>query len=86
MFKSMEMDDWLHKMQSVPEGKTCNYLGSSPGGVAALFGISRQAVHDAINRDRMDAWRLTRDGRLVAILIPDAEVENYRRQHLRKRA
>lgn len=86
MFKEMELEDWVHKMQSTPSGKATRYLGMSPGGVAAVLSISRQAVHDAINRDRMDAWRLTRDGKLIAILIPDSDVDNYRRNHLRKSA
>lgn len=86
MFKEMDIEDWVHKIQSTPSGKTTDYLGMSPGGVAAVLRISRQAVHDAINRDRMDAWRLTREGKLVAILIPDHDVENYRLHHLRKSA
>ena len=87
MFKKMEMSEWVQKVHSAPsEAAAKAFNGRSPGGVASYLGISRQAVHDAIKRDRMNAWRLTRDGKLTAILIPDHEVEYYRCTYLRKSA
>jgi len=87
MFKEMEMYEWLREVHKAPsEAAAKAFNGKSPGGVASDLGISRQAVHDAIKRDRMSAWRLTRDGKLVAILIPDHEVDYYRNTYLRKSA
>jgi hypothetical protein len=55
--------------------------GLSPGGVAAKLGISRQAVHDAINRGSMRAIRIDdSQGNLLAIIIPQPEYQNYRIQ------
>lgn len=52
---------------------------SSPGPAAVKLGISRQALHIAIQRGRLDAIRLEDDkGGLMAIVIPDDAVERYR--------
>jgi len=88
MFKELRMTEWVEKRSTFAQDEADRiYNGTSPGGVAALLGISRQAVHDAINRDRIDSWRLVDEsGRLLSILIPDAQVEYYRRNFLKKSA
>jgi len=54
--------------------------GLSPGAVANKLGISRQAVHDAINRGKLKAIRILEphNNNLLAILIPHSEFLRYR--------
>lgn len=54
--------------------------GYSPGGVASVLRISRQAVHQAIRRGQMDALIVNDDetGELRLFMIPEASVEAYR--------
>lgn len=55
--------------------------GSSPGAVARELGISRQAVHKAIQVGHLDALMIyDDDGNLAAFLIPPASVDAYRRR------
>jgi len=88
MFKELTMQEWVQKREALSQDEADKlYNGTSPGGVAAALGVSRQAVHDAINRDRIDAWRLVDDhGRLLSILIPNEAVDHYRRHYLKRSA
>ena len=54
--------------------------GPSPGGACVELGLTRQAIHKAIKRGDLDAWRIVDDasGRLRAIIIPQASLERYR--------
>lgn len=80
----MDIMDWVAKVHALPADQRKGFVGSSPGAVASELGISRQAVHKAIERDRMDAYYLTRKNALTAVLIPEYEVTNYRQNFLRK--
>lgn len=54
--------------------------GTSPGGVAAELGISRQAVHELMQRGRLDAvYVIDKRGKLLMILIPPSAVAEYLR-------
>lgn len=58
---------------------------SSPGPAAVELCISRQALHLAIQRGRLDAIRLEDDsGSLMAIVIPDTALERYKQTYARK--
>lgn len=58
---------------------------SSPGPAAVELGISRQGLHLAIQRGRLDAIRLESDrGDLMALVIPDEAVQRYKTQSQRK--
>lgn len=54
-------------------------LGHSPGAAAALAGISRQAIHKAIDRGTLQAYYVFHDegGELAWILIPDDSLQAY---------
>ena len=69
---------WTEMLESSKNPR--EYNGSSPGGVAAELGVSRQSVHKAIERGDLDAWRVERDGtrKLVAIIVKPESVERYR--------
>lgn len=83
-YNRLTMEEYSELLLSTPEDKRSEVNGPSPGGAAGRLGISRQAVHDAINRDTLHGFYITRNGRMVAIIIPDAEIARYRREHLRK--
>lgn len=75
MFKVIEHGEYqklLKASHGSPKADEVN--GLSPGGVASRLGITRQAVHFAIVEDVIDAYRIERKGRLVAIIVPEAEV------------
>lgn len=54
-------------------------LGHSPGKAAQLLGISRQAVHDAIDRGALEAFYVHDDdtGHLRWVVIPDRSLQLY---------
>jgi predicted DNA-binding protein YlxM (UPF0122 family) len=53
-------------------------LGHSPGMAASLANVSRQAIHDAIDRGRLTALYVYDDrGDLCSILIPPHSLEHY---------
>jgi len=83
-YTRLTMEQYSELLLSTPEDKRSEVNGQSPGGVAGRLGITRQAVHDAIKRDTLQGYYITRNGRMVAIIIPDAEVARYRREHLKK--
>lgn len=58
--------------------------GVSPGSAGAQLGIGRPAVHMAIERGTLEAFRVLRpDGGLMAILIPQRAIDAYIHKHLR---
>lgn len=58
--------------------------GVSPGSAGAQLGISRHAVHRAITRGTLEAFRIVHpDGKLMAILIPQRAIDAYIHKHLR---
>ena len=54
-------------------------LGHSPGMASSIAGVSRQAIHDAIDRGNLTAFYIHDDdtGELRAILIPDESLQAY---------
>jgi len=53
--------------------------GLSPGGAAQKLGMTRQAIHKAIRKNRLTAfWITDSEGNHVATLIPPEELERYR--------
>jgi len=53
---------------------------SSPGGIVRKLSCSRQAVHELVQRGRLDAIRLVTDRKphkLLALLISDESIERY---------
>lgn len=80
------IERYSEAIKATPADRLSSINGASPGGVAAKLGITRQAVHDAIKRGSLHAYKLVREGRVVAIIIPDDDVQHYRRNHLAKRA
>lgn len=76
-------ESWQKLIQSTPADRVVDLLGLSPGGVSQELGITRQAVHLAIHRDTLDAYRVTKNGKLVSINVPLSEIDRYRRNHLR---
>lgn len=80
----MNILDYSELVAATPADRLSEVNGPSPGGAAAELGITRQAVHRAIKRDALQAYKLSNHGKTVAIIVPSASIENYRQHHLRK--
>jgi hypothetical protein len=56
--------------------------GPSPGGAAAELGVSRQAVHRAIDRGTLDAWYVAAPGESGAdkfyIFVTEESIKRYK--------
>lgn len=82
----MSWKDWLHRVElSNPQrGKPVpGPNGYSPGGAAALLGVTRHAIHQAIRRGTMDATSVPVPSGGRYWFIADASLEAYKRDHLR---
>lgn len=79
--RKFSIDRWV-KAVAASYGKPAHgeLNGDSPGSVAAELGISRQAVHQAVQRGALDAI-IVNDarGKLQMFMIPRASVERYKR-------
>ena len=66
--------------RAIANGRAESVLGYSPGYVATLLGITRQAVHAAIERGDLTAHFVHDDttGSLCSIYVTDASVAEYR--------
>jgi len=62
--------------------------GASPGGLAAELGISRQAVHQAVQRGLLDALIVVDDNseELRLFMIPEHSVEAYKARRAARKA
>lgn len=85
-YRVMDFGRYVKLWESTPADRLDEVSGFSPGYVAARLGISRQAVHMAINRGRMKAFKIVREASLVAIIIPAAEIERYQLEVQQKKA
>lgn len=74
---TMDLDHWQRLVDGAAPDGLKNLEGVSPGGAAARLRVSRQAIHDAINRGKLDAIRITLKGQLAAIIVTDASLEAY---------
>lgn len=80
------MDEFNRKLWSLPADQQYLVNGWSPGYVSARLGVTRSAVHGAIRRDKMNAYRiLGDDGKLAAIIIPEASVREYENSETRRK-
>lgn len=75
--KKMQLSEW-EKLTAGSDSHRAKLLGDSPGGIAARLGISRQAVHDAINKGRLDAVAVYEGRTLRMYMIPEASLQAYR--------
>jgi|KBSSwiStaDraftv2_1062776.scaffolds.fasta_scaffold454343_2 hypothetical protein len=78
--RTFTLDRWV-KAVAAAIGKPAHaeLNGDSPGTVAAELGVSRQAVHQAVQRGALDAV-IVNDarGKLQMFMIPRASVERYK--------
>lgn len=72
-----DIDEFHRKLHSAPPAERDLFLGLSPGGAAARLGISRPAVHQAVKRGSLKGFALTKNGKLVAKIIPDRSLTEY---------
>jgi hypothetical protein len=73
MKKFRTMAEWVTWCTDHPE-----WLASvSPGGAASRLGISRQAIMQAINENRIEAARLTETNVIVGWMIPEFAIRGY---------
>jgi hypothetical protein len=66
------MSKWSKEADRLARTRPERMNGPSPGGAASELRVSRQAIHQAIKDDRLDAWRIVSDTdheRLVAIIV-----------------
>lgn len=62
-------------------------LGVSPGAAASIAGISRQAIHRAIDRGSLQAYYVYHDdGSLAWVVISDKSLSEYIERNRRRRA
>jgi hypothetical protein len=68
------------KLVAESDRRRAELLGWSPGGAAGELGISRQAVHLAIQRGDLDAVIVNHDGtgKLRMFMIPDPSVQAFK--------
>lgn len=80
-YKHVTIDEYQEELWALPESKRDLVNGWSPGYVAARLGITRQAVHNAITRGRLNAYRISESGSpgspLRSIIIPEESVRAY---------
>src|SRR5579885_3910125 len=73
---------------SLANGQGGKVTGFSPGGLAAELGMSRQAVHAAIDRGSLDAWYVSETGeghdsrRYIYVTVDS--VERYKKSGRRR--
>jgi len=73
----MTMAEWAKRTRPT-RADHLRFNGYSPGHVAAELGITRQAVHQAIDRGDLDAVRIVgKDGRLRAIVISQESINAF---------
>jgi len=73
----MTMDEWTEACESANPAEQKDLIGASPGAVGVALGISRQAVHQAIQRGDLDAIRIEDNGKLRAIMITPSSYQRY---------
>jgi hypothetical protein len=74
----MSFDKYGKLLEATPADRRDQVVGFSPGFVAVELGITRQGVHNAIVRGRIKAFKLVRDSKVKAIIIPASEIDRYR--------
>ena len=83
---SMDFDQYHHTLAKLVGEARKDMDGWSPGYVCALLDVSRQAVHQAIERGTLVAYYLHTDGDLRAIIVTQASVEAFQRSRRRRTA
>lgn len=88
MIRKMQVSTWS-KLTEAALGKPAwrQLNGPSPGGVAAILGISRQAVHKAVHRGDLDAVVVyAPTGRLQMFMITEDSIEAFKAKRERRLA
>jgi len=84
--RKVNMNRW-QKLVEESDRHRAELLGWSPGGAAEQLGISRQAVHKAIQRGDLDAVIINGDdGKLRVFMIPDASLKAFAERRAQKNA
>lgn len=84
-WKQLDFDEYQEKLWSLPAEQRDLLDGWSPGYVAARLGITRSAVHAAVRRGKLEGYRLTKDDKLCAIIIPERSLAEYENSETRAR-
>lgn len=87
--RKMKMRAWQRASAAALDKPLWEKLnGASPGGVAAELGISRQAVHKAVQRGDLDAVLIIDDitDELRLFMIPQASIEAFRAKREQRKA
>ena len=79
----IDHDDYQQQLWALPEDQRDLMMGWSPGYVANRLGVSRVAIHQAIGRGKLKAYRIHRDGTHIAIIIPERSVAEYENSETR---
>ena len=75
MIYELHSNDALLKLWS----ENPRMCGPSPGGAAAMLGITRQGVYSAIKRGSLDLVRVKEPGwRSPQLYVPDESIDRYR--------
>ena len=87
MIRKMQVSTWS-KLTDAALGKPAwkQLNGPSPGGVAAILGISRQAVHKAVHRGDLDAVIVYNGARLQMFMITEDSIEAFKAKRERRLA
>jgi hypothetical protein len=87
MIRKMQLSTWSKLTESAlgkPAWKQLN--GPSPGGVGAILGISRQAVHKAVKRGDLDAVVVYEGTRLRMFMVTEDSIESFKAKRERRLA
>ena len=79
--KTITMAEWQARADRLSPNRPFRMNGPSPGGAAVELDVSRQAVHQMIRDDRLDAWRIVADhqsDRLLAIIITGESLDRLK--------
>ena len=77
--KRMQLSTWERLTK---DGTPDELLGLSPGGAASTLGISRQGVHEAIRRGKLDAFAVYHGVRLRFFIVRADSIQRYHEERL----
>lgn len=86
-YKHVTIEQYQKELWALPDDQKDLVNGWSPGFVAARLGITRQAVYQAIKRDKLHAYRISETGkpqsRLLSLIITEASVREWQNSETR---
>lgn len=81
---TVTLDEFTEHQHRHGDDPAKTWSGLSPGGACGKLGLTRPAIHQAVERGTLEGIRVERDGGQLAMLfIPERAIDQYREKHLR---